>query len=158
MTKNYVCRVPYLRDHTSYDCHLWCTFLKWWYLQQFFSFSKIFIFGVFKGIKGKNDLKSPISVCFALYLRTVDHIIEILIMICRCFLLLFFKKCNFVNIKNYLFFYWPTSTIFLIIICFSSSSVNAKRNSEVCPTSFICVWFFCYWLCLGIFTKFWFWY
>ena len=31
---------------------------------------------------------------------------------------------------------------FLIIICFSSSSTNVKRNSEVCPTFFTCVWFF----------------
>ena len=28
-TKNSVCHAPYLRDHTSYDCHLWYTCVKW---------------------------------------------------------------------------------------------------------------------------------
>ena len=42
-----------IRNYTSYDCHLWCTCVKWWYLQQIFSFFKILIFGVFRGIKGK---------------------------------------------------------------------------------------------------------
>ena len=32
MTKNYVHCAPYLRNHTSYDCHLWYTCVKWWYL------------------------------------------------------------------------------------------------------------------------------
>ena len=29
MTKNYVHHAPYLRNHTSYDCHLWYTCVKW---------------------------------------------------------------------------------------------------------------------------------
>ena len=41
-----------------------------------------------------------------------------------------------------MFFIGPPQQFFLIIICFSSSSINAKRNSEVCPTFFTCVWFF----------------
>ena len=28
MTKNSVRHAPYLRNHTSYDCHLWYTFEK----------------------------------------------------------------------------------------------------------------------------------
>ena len=28
MTKNYVSLAPYLRNHTSYDCHLWYTCVK----------------------------------------------------------------------------------------------------------------------------------
>ena len=31
-----------------------------------------------------------------------------------------------------------------MIIWFSSSSINTKRNSEVCATFFSCVWFFVY--------------
>ena len=50
MTKK-IC--PYLRNRISYDCDFWCTCVKWWYLQQIFSFFKILIFGVFRGIKGK---------------------------------------------------------------------------------------------------------
>ena len=29
MTKNYDCHASYLRKHTSYDCHLWYTGVKW---------------------------------------------------------------------------------------------------------------------------------
>ena len=87
------------------------------------------------GKRVKNDLKLPISVCYALYLRNIDHIIEILIMISTS---VFFKS-NIINIKIILFF-WPISIIFLIIICFPSLSINAKKNSEVCPTFFTYVW------------------
>ena len=37
------------------------------------------------------------------------------------------KRWNIVNIKIILFFYWPTLTDFVIIICFSSSSINVKK-------------------------------
>ena len=69
MTKSSVCLTPYLRKRTSYDCDFWYTCVKWWYLQQIFSFFKILIFAVLGGKRAKNDLKLPISVCFALYLR-----------------------------------------------------------------------------------------
>ena len=36
MRKN--CLTSYLRNCTSYDCGFWYTRLKWWYLQQIFSF------------------------------------------------------------------------------------------------------------------------
>ena len=44
MTKNYVWCTSYLRNHISYDCHLWYTSVKWWwcYLQVFFSFFQNF--------------------------------------------------------------------------------------------------------------------
>ena len=38
-------------------------------LQQVFSFFRLLSFGFFRGIRAKNDLKVPISVCFAPYLR-----------------------------------------------------------------------------------------
>ena len=72
MTKNCVCCSPYLRKHTSYDCDFSCTFVrnhkswsqepdiiwssfvvhkcvKWWYLQQFFSFFQSSDFSGFYG-------------------------------------------------------------------------------------------------------------
>ena len=43
--KKFVCRTPYLRNHTSYDCHLCYTSVKWWYLRVvFFSFFQNFDF------------------------------------------------------------------------------------------------------------------
>ena len=40
MTKNYICCAPYCWNHTSYDCHLWCTTVKWW---NFLGFHYFFI-------------------------------------------------------------------------------------------------------------------
>ena len=103
MTKNVVCCTPYLRSHT-YDCDFWYTCVKWWYLQQIFSFFKILILGFLGGKRAKNDLKLPISLWFALYLRNCrlyhrnfDNDIY------RCFSLYFFKKYNILNIKIILF-------------------------------------------------------
>ena len=36
--KNSVRCTLYLRNHTSYDFHLWYTSVSWWYLQDFFFF------------------------------------------------------------------------------------------------------------------------
>ena len=80
-------------------------------------------------------IKLPISVCFTLYLRNCrSHLQDFDNDIYRCFSLFLLKKCNIVNIKIILFFYWPTSAVFLIIFFFF--------KSEVCPTFFTCVWFF----------------
>ena len=113
MTKNSVCLTLYLRNHTSYDCEFWYLCVKWWYLQQIFSCFKNF--GLFWGDKrAKNDLKLPISVCFALYLRNCrSYHQDFDNDIYRCFSLsFFFFKYDIVNIKiiyfnsfcnNYLF-------------------------------------------------------
>ena len=58
----------YLRNHISYDCHLWYICVKWRYLQVcvcvcvfFFHFLKILIYGFNSGVKeqkmGYNDKK-----------------------------------------------------------------------------------------------------
>ena len=71
---------PYLRNRASYDCDFWCTFVKWWYLQQIFSFFRILIFGVFRGIKGKKWPKITSFSLFCSISQELDHI-KILIMI-----------------------------------------------------------------------------
>ena len=84
-----------------------------------FSFFKILILGFLWGYKlAKNNLKLPISVCSALYLRNgrscrsyhqdFDNDIY------RCSSLFFFFKCNIVNIK---------------IICFLLAHLNSFFNN-----------------------------
>ena len=51
-TKFCLCLTLCLRNCTSYDCDFWYTCVKW-YLQQFFWFFKILIFGFFMGVKGQ---------------------------------------------------------------------------------------------------------
>ena len=104
MTKDSVCRTPYLRNHTSYDCDFWYACVKWWYLQQIFSFLKSWFWGFLGGKRAKSDLKLPISVCCTLYLRNCrSYHQDFDNDIYRCFSLYFFKKCNIVNIKIILF-------------------------------------------------------
>ena len=69
--KNSVCITPYLRNHTLYDCGFWHTCVKWWYLQQLFSFFQnfVFFFGFLGSKRAKNYPNLPNSVCQALYLR-----------------------------------------------------------------------------------------
>ena len=70
----------------------------------FFHFLKILIFGSLGGKRAKNDLKLPVSVCFAQYLRNCRSYHQYFDNgIYRCFSLYFFKKCNIVNIKIILF-------------------------------------------------------
>ena len=59
------------------------------------------------GLRAKNDVKLSISVCFTLYLWN-----------CRSCLKLF----------KIFIFQWPTSTVFSIIDCFASSSINTKKK------------------------------
>ena len=58
MNKNSVCCTPYFRNHTSYDFHLWYTYVKWWYLKVFSSFFQNFGFSGCQCSKGaKNGSK-----------------------------------------------------------------------------------------------------
>ena len=51
------CLTPCLRDCTSYDCGFCCAYVKWWYFQIFFHFSKILLFWVSQSssINTKNE-------------------------------------------------------------------------------------------------------
>ena len=129
MTKHSVCRTPYLRNHTSYDCDFWNTCVQWWILQQIFSFLKSWFLGFIGGKRAENDLKLPISVCFALNLRNCrSYHQDFYNDIYRCFSLHFFKKCKIVNIKTILFLLAHFNSFCLIIICFSSSWINDKKK------------------------------
>ena len=66
MAKNSVCCALYLKKHTSYDCHLWYTCVKW----ALFHFFKILIFLVVMGKKGKKQSQMTKNyVCLAQYPR-----------------------------------------------------------------------------------------
>ena len=54
--KKIVCRTPYLRKHTSYDCDFWYPFEKRWYLQMLFSFfQNVDFLGCSGAKRAKND-------------------------------------------------------------------------------------------------------
>ena len=66
--KKSVCPAPYLRNHTSYDSHLWYTFVKRLYLQVFFSFFQKFDFLGRQGDqRAKNGPKWQQILCCTLY-------------------------------------------------------------------------------------------
>ena len=106
ITKHFVCLTSYLRNHISYDCDLWYTCVKWWYLQHFFSFFQNFDFWVFMagalggGERGKMTSHYQFQSVLLYISVTVDHIIEILIMISPVVK----KRSNILNIKIIFFF------------------------------------------------------
>ena len=66
MTKNsVVCHALYLRNHTSYDLHLWGTCVIGFYLQVFVHLFQIFIFGVNSGVKGQKIAQNDKKLCLS---------------------------------------------------------------------------------------------
>ena len=78
MTKNYVCRTPNLRKHTSYDREFWYTKIKWHFqIPFFFFFFLILISRVVREVKvqkmAQNDKKFLcVSLCIS---ETIPHLI-----------------------------------------------------------------------------------
>ena len=100
MKKHFVCLTPYLRSRTSYDCDFWCTCVNNDISSNFFHFSKFWFLRFLGGQRAKNDLKLPISVCFALYLRNCGSYHQDFDKdMFRCFSLFLKKIYNIVNIK-----------------------------------------------------------
>ena len=52
MGKNLVCGAPYLRNHTSYDCHFWYRSVKQ-YILAYFSFFQNFDLSGYFGKRAK---------------------------------------------------------------------------------------------------------
>ena len=127
----------------SISQELYIIYCNFWYICiKFFLFTKSWFLEFLGGKRAKHNLKLPISVCFALCFRNCissqqdfDNDIYRL-----CFPLFFLKKCNIINIKIILLFIDPLQR-FLIIICFSSSLVSAKKKFWGVPHLHMCVSF-----------------
>ena len=100
---------------------------------NFFLFSKVWFLGFLVGWKGKKWSKITNFGMFCSISQEsywdFDNDIY------RCFSLFFFKKCNIVNIKIIIFLwvYYLLMGLFVIIICFSSSSINVQNKFWVVP-------------------------
>ena len=68
---------------------------------------------------------------FALYIRNCRSYRDFDNDFYRWFSLYFFLKMQHFEYQNYVVFYWPTSTVLLIIFCFSGSSINAKKKKKI---------------------------
>ena len=55
-----LCQTSYLRNHTSYDCHLWYTYVKW-----FFIFSKFLFSRLLGGVKGQKMVQNGKKFCLS---------------------------------------------------------------------------------------------
>ena len=55
-----ICRAPFFKNHTSSNQNVWYTFVKWWYIQDFFHFSLSFEFLGCK--RAKNSPKWKITI------------------------------------------------------------------------------------------------
>ena len=127
MTKNSACLTLYLRNCTSYDCDFFGTRVWNDYISsKFFLFFKILYLAFLGGKRAKSDLKLPVLVCFALYLKNCRSCHQYFRNdIHRYFSLFCKKKCNILNIKIILFVIGLLQQFFKIV-CFSGSSINTR--------------------------------
>ena len=80
MTKNSVCGTPYLRSHTSYDCHLCfendntfrCFFLFFW---------KFWFSGSIVGVKGQKMVQNDKKLCLLRSISQESYIIWLSFMV-----------------------------------------------------------------------------
>ena len=75
-----ICCAPYLRNHTSYDCHLWYTFVKWQHFPCIFFHSYKILMRIIRGVKGQKMAQNDNSVCLTSTLHhrsTLHHMIVI---------------------------------------------------------------------------------
>ena len=88
-----VCCTWYLRNYISYDCHLWYTCVKWWYLQVFFFiFSKFLILWVVTrggegGAKGQKIVQNEKKFCLPCFISQESYIIWFSFMVLKMRLL-----------------------------------------------------------------------
>ena len=110
--KNYIRHVPYLRNSVAYDHDFWYTWVKWWYLQAFFSFFSTFWFfgllgrgwgwggggGGWRGVKGQKTIQNDKKFCWS---RSISQELYIWLsfMLCMCQIkispVVFFKFSKF---------------------------------------------------------------
>ena len=84
MTRNSVCCISYLRNHTSCDCHLCYTFVKW-YLQVWCSFFQNFVFfWSIGGVKGKKMVQNDKNFCLLRSISQEPYITWLSFMVQMC--------------------------------------------------------------------------
>ena len=74
-TKNSVCCICYLRNHTSYDCNLWYACVKWYISRSFFQFFKILLFRVFSGVKWQKTVQNDKNFCVSSFISQEPYVI-----------------------------------------------------------------------------------
>ena len=124
----------HLSHSLSQELYLtWLWFLvrmcKMIYPAIFFIFSKFRFFG-FLGevVKGQKMTHNYQFQSVTLYISTtVDHIIKIFV-VPVVFLYFIFFLIQYCKYYNSYICYFPTSTVFLINSCFSSSAINVKQK------------------------------
>ena len=103
-----ICHAPYLRNHTSYDCHFWYTCVKWCKVCVkppglfFFIFFNFDFSGCSRVKEQKNSPKWQKILSVTLHISsTIDHILAFMVLICNMissggfFFFLFFKILTF---------------------------------------------------------------
>ena len=100
ITKNPVFQAPNLRNHLSYDCHLWHTCKMIIYPGIFFHFLKILIFWVVREVKGQKTVQDDKIFSLLQSISQEPYIIWLLFMVRICQMiislgvfLIFWKFC-----------------------------------------------------------------
>ena len=82
MRNNSVCHAPYLRNHISYNCHLWYTSVEWCFFQCFCHFSKFWFF-VFC-VKGQKMTQNDKKFGLSSFMYQEPYLIWLLFVVHKC--------------------------------------------------------------------------
>ena len=106
MTKNSVWHALYFRNYTSYDLHLWYTYVKGYYLQVFVIFFQILIFRVVSGVKGQKLAQNDKNFCLSHSISQEAYIIWSWFLVHMCkmmtspYAFFIFQNFDFVGCKR----------------------------------------------------------
>ena len=102
----FVCFIPYLSKHASYDHVFCCTSLKWWHVQMLFLFFKILVFWFqHLGRRAKNDPKSQ-KILFHCVSQEL-HLIWLWFLVRMCKMMIsptifFFQNSDFLDFSKFI--------------------------------------------------------
>ena len=113
MTRSSVRHASYLRNHTSYDCHLWNTCVKDNISRCCFHFLKILIFWIVMGLKGQKMAQNDKKFRLLRLVSQEPYIIWLSFMIHMCKMIISLAVVLFFQILIFeLFFIGPFQQFF----------------------------------------------
>ena len=133
MTKNYVCCAQYLRNHASYDCHLWNTCKMVTHIsRRFFHFFKIVIFWVSRRVNGQKMVQNDKKFCPLHSMSQEPYIIWLSCMVHICKMIIS-SGGFFVFVLFFCFF-----QVFKILIFLVRRGVKGQKRCRMTENSLCC--------------------
>ena len=114
--------MPYLRNSIAYDHGFWYTFVKWWYLQVFFSvFSKFWFFGLLGG----KSTKMVQKLCLPHFISQEPYIIWFSFML---------HICKMIIPPGIFFYFHFFKTLIFWVVSGVKGQKIVQNDKKFCPS------------------------